>query len=223
VLAFSGVVVESFNGSAAVLSLMAPVVAGPTRTVSLSVSLASQSTAPPAVASYALVAPPTAMSAIFTSALTTISLTFDGPTNRCALAGCGDSCSCALDVASAARLAGVGGRASCVWAADGASLSVQLGTGATIAPGDSLTFTSCLASPADSVALPGAASILVTVSAPTIPIAPTVTITGPGAIDSCSALELSAAAFRSPPTSPRPPSFNATSNIAAQFRIQFLL
>lgn len=187
---------ESFNGSAAVLALTTPVLSGPTRTVTLSVSLASRPTAAAAVAAYSLVAPPAVVSAAFTAALTAILVVFDGPTNKCVPAGCGDTCSCLLDAASAARLAGIGRRASCVWAPDGASLSLLLGAGATVAPGDSLHFATCLAGSGEPSGAPGAAPVALTVAAPALPAAPVVTLTGPGAIDSCSSLELAAAAYR---------------------------
>ena len=180
--------VTALEGSSAIIEFLTQQVTGPSRSVLYSVSLRSQPSAF-AVGIFSIVMPTSVVSARFEAVLTSVLIAFDSPTSRCV--SCGNDCSCIFKDSTAVLLAGPDSRASCVWTADG-SLSVVLGAGASLIPGDNLVFDTCLTG-ADGRQLPYPLGAIV--AAPAIPTAPTISLNGPSSVDPCSPLELVATAY----------------------------
>ena len=123
---------------------------------------------------------PRLLSAIFSSSFGRVVLTFDQATNAPLL-----NCFALFNVQD--RL--LGDEPVCQWSSP-ETMTIVLGSGATILPGDVLMMQPDLSDSASE--LVPAENLSVTVSSPLIPLLPSVTVSGPDSVSQCDAAQLSA-------------------------------
>jgi len=131
---------------------------------------------------------PVLVSAALDASGTVLLLTADQPSNRASMTAHHSSCALALAPAS---LPSLGAAPRCSWRSD-AVLSVTLDAGASVMPGDTVTFLPGAVRSKNGLSLPSAASARV--DAPPFPVAPSLSVSGTDSVDPCSELVVNARA-----------------------------